>query len=143
MFYFRFHRSGTSRAVWTGSQLAVTGSASARIMRYFPGSNNWVYATRTGAASDLEFSDVLWIGSELLVLTTDSEVNIGDRRYNPTSDSWQPINPIGRPAGAISFRLGIGAGSEAVILYEVENQQLSLWKCRPANPTKLHLYMRP
>jgi N-acetylneuraminic acid mutarotase len=105
--------------VWTGSAMIVWGVDGAM---YFPASDTWVPMSVTGAPAARHSTSAVWMGSEMIVwggmkLGTTGEVedflNTG-ARFNPNSNSWQPISsqcaPLPR-GGAV----GVWTGSEMIV----------------------------
>jgi hypothetical protein len=114
----RFHHT----AVWTGSEMIVWGgygpdgiSFKADGGRYDPLTDSWAPVSMVNAptispnASNSPYirHRAFWTGSEMIVAMGTSFGTSG--RYNPLTDTWRPVSPVGAPAGDYSA-VWIGTG---------------------------------
>jgi N-acetylneuraminic acid mutarotase len=105
-------------AVWTGSEMLVWGGYSrdddavdafgdaylADGGKYDPVTDSWKTINSVGAPSARYSHSAVWTGKEMLiwgglgegVFSYGSTLNDG-RRYDPQTDTWRPINPMGAP----------------------------------------------
>jgi len=92
--------------VWTGSELLLfaLGTAEAGSVRgygYDPDDDAWRTISTVGAPSQSDVSSATWTGTEYVTFggteTGSHRYRGGGAAYNPTTDSWRPLNPEGAP----------------------------------------------
>lgn len=111
-------------AVWTGSELIVWGGLGDRNFpvntgfRYNPATQTWNPMSTTGAPSPRSLHAAVWTGDRMIVWggTTTSgaaDLNSGGR-YDPVSDTWQPVTLTNAPSARHGFST-VWTGNEWII----------------------------
>jgi N-acetylneuraminic acid mutarotase len=111
-------------AIWTGTEMIVWGGGAGIFLndggRYNPTANSWQPVSLANAPSGRWYHKAVWTGSEMLIWGGRDNFfsNIGNKsdggRYNPVSNSWNPINTEGAPA-ARSQNAMIWTGTEMLV----------------------------
>ena len=111
--------------VWTGREMIVWGAFidnDATLTpaggRYDPSTDTWKPISLTGAPDARQMHSAVWTGTEMVVwggsqFFAGSNLNTGGR-YNPTSDTWQPVTTAGAPEARL-FTSAVWTGAEMVI----------------------------
>jgi beta-lactamase regulating signal transducer with metallopeptidase domain/N-acetylneuraminic acid mutarotase len=110
--------------IWTGRELLVWGGGAQDIFkrtgaRYDPVTDTWRPISTNGAPSGRWHHAAQWTGREMIVwggrgnFYPTNHFNDG-ARYNPETDSWQPINANGAPA-ARSQMISVWTGKEMIV----------------------------
>lgn len=73
--------------------------------------DRWQVWTGSGG---LGVSVVVWTGTEVIACTTGDARGFQGRRYNPLSDSWQPINSAGAPSTRFE-PIAVWTGNELIV----------------------------
>lgn len=129
------------QAVWTGTEMIVwgpvdfdsgTGLAIYGGAKYSPATNTWspissVDAPQVGATeySPHDGMFAFWTGSEMLVWYASGH---GGGRYNPSTDSWQPMSEENAPLMGPGMR-SVWTGSEVIVWggkLQMDNQSTNL-----------------
>jgi len=120
-------RSGHT-TVWTGSYMivwgGVEGSYSNTGFRYNPATDAWTPVSASGLAIRA-FHTAVWTGTEMIIwggseshscgFLCSFRTNYNDgARYNPASNTWQPVN-VGTAPGGRSDHGAVWTGTEMVI----------------------------
>ncbi len=121
-------------AVWTGSEMIVWGGCSDSFCfsrlntggRYNPATNSWQATSTTGAADPRYWFSAVWSGSEMIVWggcnapicgpgggSDPNGLKTGGR-YNPQTDSWQPVTLSAAPDSRW-FHTAQWSGSEMIV----------------------------
>jgi len=112
-------------AVWTGSEMIVWGGLQQNPLtwvsdgaRYNPVFDTWQPLSMANAPSPRSRATAVWTGTEMIVwggedTTTFASLNDG-ARYNPATDTWEPITTTGAPSGR-SQHTAVWTGSEMII----------------------------
>jgi N-acetylneuraminic acid mutarotase len=113
-------RSGR-QAIWTGSEMIVWGGRDSTDEggRYNPVTDTWIAMSIVGAPNARYNHSAVWTGTEMIIwggfyYAGGSVFLNSGWRYNPTSDSWMPINTSGAPEARGSHTT-IWTGSEMII----------------------------
>jgi len=114
------------KAVWTGSEMIIWGGRDGTGpndklddgKRYDPANNSWSNISSLNAPSKRASHSAVWTGSEMIVWGGEGAkppqpVNTG-ARYNPVSNSWQPMNTINAPSQR-AFCSTIWTGNEMIV----------------------------
>ena len=112
-------------AVWTGQAMLVWGGGEAGSFldtggRYDPASDTWRGISTTNSPAGRWNHGAVWTGSEMLIWGGRdqffaSQGNLGDGgRYDPSSDSWEPISAVGTPSPRSKFAC-VWTGTEMLI----------------------------
>jgi len=119
-------------AVWSGSRMIVWGGCTDGFChtrlntggRYNPATNSWQATSTVGAAEPRYWFTAIWTGTEMMVWGgcnaqvcgpggERNGLNNGGR-YNPQTDSWQPISLTGPPSGRW-LHTAVWSGSEMIV----------------------------
>jgi hypothetical protein len=116
-------RSGHT-AVWTGDQMIVWGGSSAAVdnhrdgVSYDPRTDRWRPISTEGAPSPRDNHSAVWTGMEMIVwggTAGRDPAYFGDgARYNPISDTWQPMTMTGAPTPR-SWHNAVWTGQEMFV----------------------------
>lgn len=117
-------------AVWTGTEMIIWGGMSSdgggsslNILndgwRFNPASNTWSQVSTNGAPSSRCLHAAIWTGSEMILWGGQSGSGLDiwkndGARYNPTTDTWSPMNPTNAPS-LRSRHTAVWTGSEMII----------------------------
>jgi N-acetylneuraminic acid mutarotase len=114
--------------VWTGTYMILWGGVEGGYLntgvRYNPSTDAWTPVSASGLAIR-GFHSAVWSGTEMIIwggseshscgFLCSFRTNYNDgARYNPTSNTWQPVN-VGSAPGARSDHGAVWTGSEMVI----------------------------
>ena len=118
-------------AIWTGNEMIVWGGHNGGLgigtpkndgACYNPVTDTWTSITLTGAPSVRAEHPALWTGSEMIVWggyqwgMGPPEGPLGDgARFNPTSNTWTPIQSTGAPSARYAHLSTVWTGSEMII----------------------------
>ena len=107
--------------VWTGTELIVWGGCDGAMgacpgvkndgAAYNPATDSWRPISNVGAPSARSGHAAVWTGTEMIVWggatggSFTPAVNDG-ARYNPTTDTWRSITPVGAPTPRAAFGSG-------------------------------------
>jgi N-acetylneuraminic acid mutarotase len=117
---------GQHTAVWTGSEMIIWGGynwISSTFFndggRYNPVADSWTALPTTGAPRGRYGNAAVWTVSEMIVwggyYSTSSDHYLNDGgRYNPTANSWTPVQTNGVPA-AREYHTAVWTGSEMIV----------------------------
>jgi len=110
--------------IWTGEEMIVWGGNFVNTFsngaKYNPVSNNWTNTSDINAPSKRTYHSAVWTGEEMIVWGGRNDETGAYRddggRYNPESDSWDPIisNTVIAPS-ARSDHSAIWTGNEMII----------------------------
>lgn len=108
-------------SVWSGTEVLVWGGTTASGHAWNPSTNTWRAMSTTNQPLGFRRSDGVWTGTELIIwggaqqpFAVPSTYVATGARYNPTTDSWQPMSTIGAPSARWLHRLG-WTGTEVVV----------------------------
>ncbi len=113
-------------AVWTGTEMIVWGGQVQGIGaansggRYDPTTDTWIDTTFTGAPSARQDHDAVWTGSRMIVwggcaFNSLCDAVVGDGgRYDPSTDSWQPMSTVDAPSPRSAFP-AVWSGQEMIV----------------------------
>jgi len=121
-------------AVWSGSEMIVWGGCSDGFCftrlntggRYNPATDSWQPATTVNAAEARYWFSAIWSGSEMIVWGGCDAQTCGPGgnsdpyglnnggRYNPQTDSWQPLNITGAPRSRW-LQTAVWTGNEMIV----------------------------
>jgi N-acetylneuraminic acid mutarotase len=121
-------------AVWTGTEMIVWGGCSDSFCfnrlntggRYNPATDTWQPTSTTNAAESRYWFSAVWTGTEMIVwggcdYSTCGPGGNADRdglnnggRYNPQTDTWQPVSLTNAPASRW-FHTAVWTGNEMVV----------------------------
>jgi N-acetylneuraminic acid mutarotase len=102
-------------AVWTGSEMIVWGGATPSLFlpdpvsafddgsRYRPAANTWVPMSTSSMMLGRYDHTAVWSGDEMIVWGgRDPDpvpgLDVGNGRYQPLDDAWQPVTATGQPS---------------------------------------------
>lgn len=116
---------GRHVAVWTGSRMVVWGGFDgtnflAAGARYNPSANTWQAMATVNAPSARADSAAVWTGTEVIVwggrIVSGGVTNHLDTgaRYNPVSNTWQPLPATGAPVGRFDHS-AVWSGGEMIV----------------------------
>jgi N-acetylneuraminic acid mutarotase len=128
------HQRYAPLGVWSGSEFVVWGGCQDPFCftrfntggRYNPSTDTWRETSTVNAAEARYWFSAVWTGSEMLVWGGCDAQTCGpggnsDRnglnnggRYNPQTDSWQPVSLTGAPSGRW-FHAAVWTGSEMIV----------------------------
>ena len=105
-------------AVWTGTEMLVWGGYYAFGARYNPSTDSWSPISTLGAPEERHLASAVWTGEEMIVwggITKTGSVylNTGGR-YNPATDSWNPISAVNAPDGRTDH-VAVWTGSSMIV----------------------------
>lgn len=115
--------------VWTGREFIVWGGllrggsrSSGTGARYDPDHRTWTNLPTEGAPTSARGLQAIWSGTEMIVwggahLDGDTPINIGLKsggRYNPDTNSWQPLSMNGAPDGRMNH-VAAWTGEEMIV----------------------------
>ncbi|MEZ4867554.1 MAG: C13 family peptidase [Caldilineaceae bacterium] len=118
-------RSGHS-ALWTGSEMLIWGGETAEGGfattntggRYNPATDTWQPISTVNAPSKRRFHTAIWTGTEMIVWGGEAgnsgPVFNNGGRYNPATDSWQPLSTLNVPTGRL-LHTAVWTGNEMLI----------------------------
>ena len=136
-------------AVWTGNEMIIWGGSGGGQYhdsgaRYDPLTDSWQAISTVGAPSPRNHHIAVWTGSEMIIWGGSGpradggtfSVNDG-ARYNPTTDTWQPVTTTGSPNYNYGTDWGKVAwtGSEMIVLSKFNFNSSSGGRYNPANDT--------
>lgn len=115
-------------AVWTGSEMLVWGGSGASIDnstevfntggRFDPVTNTWKPMSAPAWLTRRDGHVAVWTGTEMIIWGGSGPPPLytynSGARYNPTTDTWTPINNINAPEGRILAR-AVWTGSEMIV----------------------------
>ncbi len=115
-------------AVWTGTEMIVWGGRDSYNSmysllnsgaRYNPSSNTWTSISTTNAPDPRIKHTAIWTGTEMIVWGGYNDGGTSDyfnsgARYNPSTDTWTPLNTINAPDGRIQHA-AVWTGTEMVV----------------------------
>ncbi|MCI0643828.1 MAG: Ig-like domain-containing protein [Chloroflexi bacterium] len=111
------HRVSGFTAVWSGTEMITWGGCTGGHEfcttsaggRYNPATDSWTATTMSGAPGPRRYHGAVWSGTEMLVWGGCTEDSNGNQncnivyndggRYNPATNSWQPVTTANAPAG--------------------------------------------
>jgi N-acetylneuraminic acid mutarotase len=112
------------KAVWTGSRMLVfggyeAGTALTRGAAYDPVADAWSALSTAGQPSARYGHTAVWTGSEMIVwggrVSSSSTTGLGTgARYNPATDTWQPVSMTGAPSPRYGHS-AVWTGSEMIV----------------------------
>ncbi len=121
------HERSGHTAVWTGNEMIVwggNGTYGNQVgpfkdgVRYNPATGTWTATTTFGAPSPRLGHTAVWTGTEMIIWGGSGviyPVHLADGgRYDPTTDSWLPLNNIDAPSPR-DTHTAIWTGSEMII----------------------------
>ncbi len=109
-------------AVWTGTEMIIWGGfindgTTPTGGRYNPITDHWAPTNIADSPITRKWPVGVWTGTEMLVWGGNDWLFLGDlgdgARYNPATDSWTTINPLGAPTPRIAQ--GVWTGSELLL----------------------------
>lgn len=127
-------RRSWNTLLWTGKEMIVWGGANANKVlndgaRYNPAKGSWKPISLEGAPSPRGSHVSVWTGKEMIVWggstrepTEASDYFENGARYNPETDTWKPISPIGAPKGRV-LATAVWTGTEMVVWGGVNDGQ--------------------
>lgn len=114
------HRAGHV-AIWTGSEMIVWGGSTsdptdvhASGRRYDPLTGMWRAISAVGAPL-MPAKQVVWTGSEMILLGDRHPNVLGGGRYDPARDTWSPISIVGAPSAERSDFTAVWTGTEVLV----------------------------
>ena len=128
------HERYAPQGVWTGSEFVVWGGCQDPFCftrlntggRYNPAADTWQATSTVNAAEARYWFSAVWSGSEMLVWGGCDAQTCGpggnsDRnglnnggRYNPQTDTWQPVNLAGAPSARWAHA-AVWTGNEMIV----------------------------
>ncbi len=103
--------AASTRAVWTGSELIVSGYGTGR---YDPSTDSWSPVATTGQPSARNGHFVVWTGREMIAWGGYPGTNSG-ARYDPALDSWQPTSTGSNLPSARWVGIAAWMGKEMIV----------------------------
>lgn len=118
-----------SSVVWTGTYMIIWGGFFSAYLnngaRYDPVNNVWSAVQATGAPSARGQHSAVWTGTEMIIwggheshgcgfLCVTSTNFFDGARYNPTSDSWQPMTSVSAPLKRYAHS-AVWSGTEMIV----------------------------
>jgi N-acetylneuraminic acid mutarotase len=111
-------------AVWTGTEMLVWAGVTSNLTpyqagrRYDPTIDTWTHINEVGSPSSRQYPTAVWTGNEMLVWggqagTGGLLLNTGGR-YNPATDTWQPISTVNAPAARV-HHTAVWTGSKMIV----------------------------
>lgn len=117
--------------IWTGTEAILWGGRSGTTFyhdgfRYNPNTDTWTPVSTNGAPIARSEHTAVWTGAEMIVwggrTNADSAVQVGDLsvavasggRYNPTTDTWTPVNLSDAPVPRYEHT-AVWAGNEMIV----------------------------
>ncbi|MEO8613995.1 MAG: hypothetical protein ABI600_02555 [Luteolibacter sp.] len=119
-------RTGHS-AVWTGTEMIVWGGINqtngtypAAGARFNPNTNEWIPMSTLNSPALRQGHTAVWTGTEMIVWGGTNGAGGATlldtgARYNPASDTWQPLSTAGTPPTARYDHTAVWTGSEMVV----------------------------
>lgn len=105
-----------SRAVWTGTRMLLWGPLLGYV--FDPAAGTWANYSTAGQPGVRYDYTAVWTGTELIVWggrSADYSTEYGDgARYNPSTDTWQPIATAGAPSARYGHS-AVWTGSEMIV----------------------------
>ena len=134
---------GNHTAVWTGSKMIVWGGnndaapgppalfASGGV--YDPTTNSWVATNLFGAPLPTRCHSAVWTGTEMIVFGGQTNTNLAcetsstatGTRYNPTTDSWNPMS-VAPVSSTISGARVAWTGNQLITWFESSGARYNL-----------------
>jgi N-acetylneuraminic acid mutarotase len=133
-------------AVWSGSEMIIWGGfINDNVIpsggRYNPLTDVWTPTNINGAPITRMMPISVWTGTEMLVWGGNEWLFKGDlgdgARYNPLTDSWTPINPVGAPTPRIAQ--GVWTGSELLLWGGTNDRSGGRYNPLQRRPDRMHL----
>lgn len=112
--------------VWGGERLDQAHQATLYLgdgALYDPRSDSWTPVSAAGAPSAREYPQTLWTGSQVIVWGGDGLGSDGRAEtfedgalYDPATDTWSPLSPVGEPAFSWGKKSPVWDGSGMLVL---------------------------
>jgi hypothetical protein len=98
--------TGSEYIVWGGTAIDPNGTGAGAALsdgaRYDPSSDGWTPVSTIGAPSGREGHKAAWTGQQMVVFGQSVDVfptqPMEGALYDPVTDTWTPISPVGAPA---------------------------------------------